>query len=263
MLCTAAEAVRRAGSLLRDRSRDRSRLSIIRKGKGDWTTNADHDAEQIIMETIARVYPSHGFFAEESGAHGDAELCWAIDPLDGTTNFIHGYPHYAVSAAFCRNGRPEAGVIYDICRDDLYFAERGGGAFVNDRRLRISEPRPISDSLFLSTAQVGSEHWRWSLLTAMRRRSAGIRRSGSTALDFAHAAAGFADGIFGGSAKFWDIAAGMLLVREAGGFVANLDGGSDFPFPHPTGFFAAGGEKMVTEILRAARRLKEESDGAD
>lgn len=251
----AVEAVREAARKVERFDRQRGDLRVRAKGPGDLVTSADFASEKAVIEVLRRGYPKAGILSEEAGQDGGQDDCWVLDPVDGTTNFVHGFPNYVVSLAWCRRGRPDLGVIYDIGRNDLYRAERGGGAYCNDRRLRVSRTEVLADALIGITGGVRSEDW--PLVAAAARSSSGVRRLGSGALDFALAAAGSLDACFGHGMHYWDCAAGMLLVEEAGGvFHADASGGASaqVPFGSRLGMCFYGGHAAVDAVLRLARR---------
>jgi len=190
--------------------------------------------EKTIIETLLTAYPGHGIWAEESGTEfgaQDSEFVWIIDPLDGTTNFIHGLPVYCVSIALAVKGKIEQAVVYDPTRNDLFTATKGRGAYMNDRRIRVSKRNEIQDCL-ISTGfpyRAGDNLPKYlSMLGDVMPRCAGVRRPGAAALDLAYVAAGFTDGFFESNLKPWDVAAGSLLIQEAGGLVGNFSGEADF-----------------------------------
>jgi len=233
MLNIAVRAARAAGSVI-SRSRDRvNDLTIESKKRNDFVSDVDHQAEAAIIDTLRRAYPDHAILAEEAGASGEdgAEYRWIIDPLDGTTNFLHGIGHYAVSIALERRGRLEIGVIYNPVNQELFTAERGAGAFLDNRRIRVS-PRKGLDGALLGTGVPFTDDQNLdrylATLKALHGPIAGIRRPGSAALDLAYVAAGRFDGFWEFGLKPWDMAAGVLLVREAGGLVVDHRGGEDY-----------------------------------
>jgi len=232
MLNTAIKAARRAGAIINRASLDLERLQVARKGPKDYVTEVDHAAEEAIIDVLRTAYPDHGFLGEESGTHpaagqgeGDTpEFQWIIDPLDGTTNFIHGVPIYAISIALAHRGQLTQAVVYDPNRNELFTASRGGGAFLNDRRVRVSGRVRYHDALLgahLPRSVSGSTGTRFEKLMS---ECAAARRLGSTVLDLAYVAAGRLDGFCGYSLKPWDVAAGGLLVLEAGGLVGDFSG---------------------------------------
>lgn len=232
MLNTAIKAARRAGAIINRASLDLERLQVARKGPKDYVTEIDHAAEEAIIDILRTAYPDHGFLGEESGTHlaaGQAEgeqpeFQWIIDPLDGTTNFIHGLPIYAVSIALAQRGQVTQAVIYDPSRNELFTATRGGGAFMNDRRVRVSGRLRYHEALLgahVPRSVSGSNGTRFEKLMS---ECAAARRIGSTVLDLAYVATGRLDGFCGYNLKPWDMAAGGLLVLEAGGLVGDFTG---------------------------------------
>jgi len=234
MLNVAIKAARAAGSIINRAALDVEAVRISQKSINDFVTEVDHASENVIIETLSTAYPEHGFLAEESGSqHGkpDSDHIWIIDPLDGTTNFIHGFPVYCVSIALQVRGRIEQAVIYDPSRNDLFTATRGRGAFMNDRRIRVSKRHRLGECL-ISTGfpfrKVDDFNGYLRMMGDVMQRTAGLRRPGAAALDLAYVAAGFTDGFFETGLSPWDVAAGSLLVTEAGGLVGNFTGESDF-----------------------------------
>ncbi|ARP95002.1 inositol monophosphatase family protein [Bordetella genomosp. 13] len=227
MLNTAIKAARRAGTIINRASLDLEHLSIARKGPRDYVTEVDRASEEAIIEVLRTAYPDHAVLGEEFGLQGDedAEFQWIIDPLDGTTNFIHGLPIYATSIALMHRGQVTQAVVYDPTRNELFTASRGSGTFLNDRRVRISGRTRYHEALL-------GAHWPGSAgpdfgaprFRDMAQGCSGMRRLGSTVLDLANVAAGRLDGFCGVGLKPWDLAAGSLLVLEAGGLVADFDG---------------------------------------
>jgi myo-inositol-1(or 4)-monophosphatase len=225
MLNIAIRAARSAGDLILRSSDNVSRLTVEQKGKNDYASEVDRMAEREIINIIKAAYPDHAILAEESGEHKGNDFVWVIDPLDGTTNFLHGFPQYAVSIALKHKGRLEVGVIYDPLRDELFTAKRGGGAMLNNRRLRVTNQNSLKVAL-LGTgfpfktdkhldAYVG-------MFKALTTECAGIRRAGSAALDLAYVAAGRLDGYWEIGIMEWDMAAGILIIKEAGGVVTDF-----------------------------------------
>jgi len=226
------KAARKAArSLLRDFN-EVEHLQVSKKGPADFVSAADIKAESIIRESLAKSRPDYGFIGEESGETKGANRfqIWVVDPLDGTTNFLHGLPHWAISIALVDDNVLTAGVVFDPVKDELFWAERGKGAFVNDRRLRVSSRRDLTQSLlatgFPFIGKKGHGAVQRELIKLMPR-TAGIRRLGSAALDLAYVAAGRYDGFWERGLNSWDIAAGILIVQEAGGIVHEIDGGYD------------------------------------
>ncbi len=234
MINVAIRAAREAGKIINRAALDVESVRISQKQVNDFVTEVDHAAEKIIIETLLTAYPDHGILAEESGQeHGakDAEFVWIIDPLDGTTNFIHGFPVYCVSIALAVKGKVEQAVIYDPTRNDLFTATKGRGAYMNDRRLRVSKRIRFQECLIATgfPHRPGDDFKTYlSMMSDVMPRCAGLRRPGSAALDLAYVAAGFTDGLFETGLAPWDVAAGSLLVTEAGGLVGNFTGEADF-----------------------------------
>ena len=234
MLNVAIKAARAAGAIINRAALDVEAVRISQKQVNDFVTEVDHAAEQAIIETLLTAYPGHGILAEETGnTHGakHSDYVWIIDPLDGTTNFIHGFPVYCVSIAMAFKGKIEHAVVYDPTRNDLFTATRGRGAFMNDRRIRVSKRTQLKDCL-ISTGfpfRPGDNFKNYMVMMAdLMPRTAGLRRPGAAALDLAYVAAGFADGFFESGLSIWDVAAGSLLVTEAGGLIGNFTGEADF-----------------------------------
>ncbi len=234
MINVAVKAARAAGSIINRAALDIESVRISQKKANDFVTEVDHAAEQAIIETLLAAYPGHGILAEESGSeHGakDSEYVWIIDPLDGTTNFIHGLPVYCVSIALAVKGKVEQAVVYDPTRNDLFTATKGRGAYLNDRRLRVSKRLSLKESL-ISTGfpfRDGDDIQKYlAIMGEIMPRTAGLRRPGAAALDLAYVAAGYTEGFFETGLQPWDVAAGSLLVTEAGGLVGNFTGEADF-----------------------------------
>ena len=234
MLNVAIKAARAAGSVINRAALDIELLQVSMKKHNDYVTEVDRAAEQVIIETLLTAYPGHAILAEESGSeHGarHSEYQWIIDPLDGTTNFIHGYPVYAVSIALAFRGVVQQAVVYDPTRNDLFFASKGRGAFLNDRRLRVSKRTRLSECL-IGTGfpfRKGDNVKRYlQMFETVMTQCAGLRRPGAAALDLCYVAAGYFDGFFETGLSPWDVAAGGLIVTEAGGLVGNYTGDSDF-----------------------------------
>jgi len=234
MINVAVKAARIAGNLINRAALDVESIRVSKKQVNDFVTEVDQAAEQAIIETLLAAYPGHAIWAEESGrTHGaqDSDYVWIIDPLDGTTNFIHGLPVYCVSIALAVKGKVEQAVIYDPTRNDLFTATRGRGAFLNDRRIRVSKRTRLQECL-ISTGfpfrQGDDFNTYLRMMGDVMQRTAGLRRPGAAALDLAYVAAGFTDGFFETGLQPWDVAAGSLLVTEAGGLVGNFTGEADF-----------------------------------
>jgi myo-inositol-1(or 4)-monophosphatase len=227
MLNIAVRAARRAGSIINRAALDGGGLEVRAKQRNDFVTKVDKAAEDAIIEIVRKAYPDHAFLAEESGASGQAEYQWVIDPLDGTTNFIHGFPQYCVSIAIRHRGALAHGVIYDPIRNELFTASKGRGAFLNDRRIRVSKCARLGDAL-VGTGFPFKETARIDLYTGqlknMMASSSGVRRAGAAALDLAYVACGRLDAFWEMGLSAWDMAAGALMILEAGGLVADLRG---------------------------------------
>ncbi len=255
LLNVMVQAAIKAGKSLGRDFGEVQNLQVSVKGPGDFVSNADRKAEKIVKEELLKARPTYGFLGEESeeikgtdGAHR-----WIVDPLDGTTNFLHGIPAFAVSIALERNNEIVAGVVFNPATDELYTAERGGGAFLNDRRLRVASRRVLSDSVIACGGpHLGSNH-HGKFLIELRHvmgEVAGIRRMGAASLDLAYVAAGRFDGFWETALLPWDMAAGILLIREAGGFATDWDGGTSIL---ETGAIIAGNEhihKALTEVVK-------------
>ena len=231
MLHTAVRSVREGGRVILMYFNQLDRLEYSSKGRNDYVSQADVEAERAVLDVLTRAYPDHGIIAEESGEREGSEYTWVIDPLDGTTNFLHGFPMFAVSVAVKRAGVLEHGVVYDPLHDEMFTASRGEGAQLNGKRIRVSTTRKLAPSL-LGTGfpfrDLGIiEPWMRSFQSLLPKTS-GIRRAGAAALDLAYVAAGRLDGFWEFGLKPWDMAAGALLIREAGGLVADVSGGQDF-----------------------------------
>lgn len=253
MLNIAIRAARRAGTIV---SRAQNRLYDLKielKGHNDYVTQTDVEAEAAIIEVLTEAYPSHSIVAEESGSSGASDFKWIIDPIDGTLNFIHGFPSYAISIALQVKGRLEQAVIYDPTRDEMYTASRGAGAQLNGQRIRVS-PRTELDSSILGTGfPLRNKNKLPNYLlgfTTLLNKSADIRRTGSAALDLAYVACGRLDGYWEFDLHEWDIAAGALLVQESGGLIGDPEGGETHL---QTGNVVAANPKIFRQILAALR----------
>ena len=252
MLTIAIRAARSAGNQILRAVDSVGQLQIDQKGKNDYASEVDRQAESEIIRIISKAYPNHGFLAEESGRqNSDSDYIWVIDPLDGTTNFLHGFPQFAVSIALKNKGVLEVGVVYDPQRDELFTAERGGGAMLNNRRIRVTRQTSLTGSLlgtgFPFKKQQHLEPY-LGMFRALFIDSAGIRRAGAAALDLAYVASGRLDGFWEIGLHEWDMAAGVLLIKEAGGVV------TDFSFKDKfleSGNLIAGNPKMHQLIYQA------------
>ena len=224
-------ALKAARGLLRDFG-EVEQLQVSVKGPGDFVSTADLKADRTIKSELKKARPGYAMLFEESGAEpgSDSRHRWIVDPLDGTTNFLHGIPHFAISIALERDNEIVAGVIYEPVRDEMYWAEKGAGAYVNDRRLRVSARRQLGESVIGTGMPLAARRdltTYMATLTAVIKATAGIRRMGSATLDLAYVAAGRFDGFWEFGLSPWDMAAGILLVREAGGYVSDMTGGHD------------------------------------
>ena len=232
LLTTAVRCARFAGNVILKHLDQLDRIEIETKGRFDYVSEVDTMAERQITDHITRTYPDHGIVAEESGSRGESnEYVWIIDPLDGTTNFIHGYPQFAVSIAVTRRGTLEHAVVFQPVSNELFVASRGQGAQLNNRRIRCSQVRSLDHALLGTGFPVKRldllDPWLKTFRAALPRCN-GIRRSGSAAMDLANLAAGRLDGFWELGLSPWDMAAGALLVREAGGLLADNAGGQDY-----------------------------------
>jgi myo-inositol-1(or 4)-monophosphatase len=235
MLNVAIKAARAAGTIINRAALDIESVRVTAKQTNDFVTEVDHAAEQAIISTLLEAFPEHGIWAEESGRKegtgAGRKHLWIIDPLDGTTNFIHGFPVYCVSIALMYDGKIEQAVVYDPTRNDLFCATKGRGAYLNDRRLRVAKRTLLRDCL-ISTGfpfRPGDQFQTYmQMLQDVMPKCAGVRRPGAAALDLAYVAAGFADGFFETGLSPWDVAAGSLLVTEAGGLIGNFTGEANF-----------------------------------
>ena len=234
MLMLAVKAARRAGNIINRGARELDLLTVTSKGPKDFVSEVDREAERTIVETLLGSYPDHAILAEEGtakGANANAENVWIIDPLDGTTNFLHGFPQYCVSIALAQRGQIAHGVIYDPVRNDLFTASRGRGAFLNDRRIRVSKRAHLRDCLIGTGFPFRDGSYLDTYLRMMKtmiEQTAGLRRPGAAALDLAYVAAGFYDGFWEVGLNAWDVAAGSLLIQEAGGLIGDLAGDGDY-----------------------------------
>ncbi len=251
LLNIAVGAARLAGNSLLRAQKKLERLQVHKKGRNDYVSEADVAAEQLIVEHIHKHYPDHAILAEEGGASGDNETCWIIDPLDGTTNFLHGFPVYSVSIAVQFRGRLDHACIYDPLRDELFTASRGEGARLDGHKLRVSPSRKLADALVgtgFPYRKGGIDDDQYlAQLKAVLNNCAGVRRPGSAALDLAYVAAGRLDAFWEHNLATWDVAAGALLIREAGGIVSGHGGSEDFM---ATGNIIAGAPKVFAELER-------------
>lgn len=246
----AVKAARRAATIINRASTQLDLLTVQSKSPNDFVTEVDRAAEQAIIEVLRDAFPGHGILAEESGESGpESEYNWIIDPLDGTTNFIHGFPQYAISIAQTKNGALEHAVVYDPCTNELFTASRGSGAFLNDRRIRVSRRTRLNDSLIgtgFPFRQFDNVDAYLAMFKELTQKTAGIRRPGAASLDLAYVACGRLDGFWEMGLSPWDMAAGVLLIQEAGGLASDLSGEADYM---ATGNVVAGTPKIFGQLL--------------
>lgn len=260
-LNTAFAAVRKASSLMLTAQRDIKTLKVTEKGLYNYVTEIDQKSEQIIVEAIQKAYPTHAILAEESGLHKgteESEYLWVLDPLDGTKNFIHGFPHFCISIAVKQAGRLEHALIYDPIRDELFTATRGSGARLNDQRIRVADCPSFEGALLGTAIPTAEKTYFRDYMNGFSRiygQTSGLRHCGSAALSLAYVAAGRLDGHWEYGLAEWDIAAGALLVKEAGGLVSDLRGAETYL---QTGNIVAGGMKVFKGILQALAPVKEQ-----
>ena len=260
MLNTAVKAARRAGAIINRASLDLDLVKVTKKGHHDFVTEVDQAAEAAIIDALLTAYPDHSILAEESGLSNgkgkseivpvEAENIWIIDPLDGTTNFIHGFPQYCVSIALSQRGQITQGVIYDPTRNDLFTASRGRGAFLNDRRMRVSSRIKMGECLIgtgFPFRELDTLDQYTKMFRLMVEQCAGLRRPGSAALDLAYLAAGRLDGFFEIGLKPWDMAAGALMITESGGLIGDFEGNSDYLYQ---GDVLAGNPKIFGQLVQ-------------
>ncbi len=231
MLNIAVRAARAAGDIIMRHFDRLDTVTVETKQRNDFVSEVDREAEARIIQILRRSYPQHGILAEESGEQAGDGYVWIIDPLDGTTNFLHGFPHFAVSIALAHKGRLEQAVIYDPVRQELFTASRGSGAELNNRRIRVSGCRDLDGALLGTGFPFRDDQPTavyMDILHEFIARTTGVRRPGSAALDLAYLAAGRIDGFWELGLSRWDIAAGALLIREAGGIIGDFHGGEDY-----------------------------------
>lgn len=249
LLNIAVRAARRAGEIIVRSLNRLDALTVTSKGRNDFVSEVDHAAEAEIIGIIRRHYPHHAFLAEESGASGTDDTVWIIDPLDGTTNFLHGFPVFSVSIACQHKGKLEHAVVYDPMRQEIFTATRGGGAHLDNRRIRVSKQRGLEGAL-VATGFPFRANTRYldaymAMLKVAIESTAGIRRPGSAALDLAYVAAGRVDAFWEIGLAPWDTAAGTLLILEAGGHIGTLTGAEY----RQEGHVLAGTPKVYTALL--------------
>ncbi|MEY4591470.1 MAG: hypothetical protein RIR18_365 [Pseudomonadota bacterium] len=261
----AIKAARRAANIINRASNDLDLLKVHSKGTNDFVTEVDKAAEAIIIQTLTEAYPAYGILAEESGqisgtsTGGNAEeYQWIVDPLDGTTNFIHGFPQYAISIALAKGNVVEQAVVFDPTRNELFTASKGAGAFLNDRRIRVSKRIRLSDALvgtgfpYRVFDHVDSY---MSIFKELSQKCAGLRRPGAASLDLAYVAAGRLDAFWEFGLAPWDMAAGALLISEAGGLITDLNGASSYL---DTGNVVAGTPKVFLPLLQLVQSHRSE-----
>ena len=253
MLITAVKAARRAGQIINRASLDIEQIKVSVKQQADFVTEVDRLAEEAIIDILRDAYPEHSILAEESGTSGDsqAEYQWIIDPLDGTTNFIHGFPQYAVSIALAHRGVLSHAVVYDTSRNELFTASKGGGAFLNEKRIRVSKRTRLEESLIGTGFPYRSfEHIDayLAIFRELAQKTAGMRRPGAASLDLAYVATGRLDGFWEFGLSPWDMAAGALLITEAGGLVGDATGEQGYL---ASGNLVAGNPKVFALLLQS------------
>ena len=250
MLNTAVKAARRAGNIVIRATRNLDVVAVREKAVNDFVSEVDHEAERAIISTLREAYPGHAILAEESGASGTSEFTWIIDPLDGTTNFIHGFPQYCIAIALEHRGVITQAVIYDPAKNDLFTASRGRGAFLNDTRIRVSKRQNLKSAL-VGTGFPYNQLEHLDAYLGMQRDvmkgSCAVRRAGSAVLDLAYVAAGRLDAFWQFGLARWDMAAGSLVVTEAGGLVGDLEGNEGYM---ENGAIVAGNPKVFGEMVR-------------
>jgi len=255
MLNTAVKAARKAGSIITRSSSDLDKLTVRSKRHNDFVSEVDHAAEDAIISTLREAYPKHGFLAEESGEKdSNADYVWVIDPLDGTTNFLHGFPQYCVSIALLHKGVARHAVVFDPNRNEIFTASKGVGAYVNDRRIRVSKTDKLDDALIgtgFPFREVENIDRYLRMFRNVTCTTSGIRRPGAAALDLAWVAAGRIDGFWELGLSPWDMAAGALLVREAGGLVGDLAGEERYM---QSGNIVATNAKLFAAMLKVLHK---------
>ncbi len=250
MLNIAIRAARSAGDYISRQVNNIPNLEIESKDSNDFVTEVDRQAEVRIIETLLKAYPDHSILAEESGQQGDSEYQWIIDPLDGTTNFLHGFPHFAVSIALKHKGRLDQAVIYDPMKQELFTASKGDGATLNNRRIRVTKPVSIEGALLGTGFPFrNKQHFPvfQSIFADFFTQASDVRRAGSAALDLAYVAAGRLDAFWEMGLQPWDMAAGALLIREAGGLIGDFSGNDQYL---ETGNIVAGNPKIFADLTR-------------
>ena len=253
------KAARRAGRNLKRDLGEIEHLQVSLKGPANFVSRADKKAEEMLYEDLSKARPGYGFIGEEGGTRegSDKSHTWIVDPLDGTTNFLHGIPQFAISIGLLREDTVIAGVIYNPANDELYIAERGKGAFLNDQRLRVAARRQLHECVIAcGLPHIGRGDHQLFLreMTALQPRVAGLRRFGAASLDLAFVAAGRLDGYWERNLQPWDLAAGLLMIREAGGTVSGIQGNDD---PLQTGHVVGGNEFVHGELIKILKPLRQ------
>ncbi|NEN75911.1 inositol monophosphatase [Pelistega sp. NLN82] len=252
LLTIAMKAARRAGNIINRASLELEKVQVSRKGPNDYVTDIDRAAENAIIEILLEAYPDHAVLGEETGltkgSKSDPEYQWIIDPLDGTKNFIHGLPDYAISIAVAQRGKVMHGLVYDPNRNEIFTASRGVGAFLNDRRIRVSSRSYLKDSLIAGRFPVQSKDKNDYQFYNLIEQTSGFRRLGSTVLELAYVASGRLDGYCGANLQAWDVAAGSLLVLEAGGLIGDFDGEQGWM---SSGNVLASSPKLFPQLVQA------------
>ena len=261
----AVMAARRGGSVLLRHLNRLDKLRVEKKGHNDFVSDADRAAEAAVIEVIHKHYPDHAILAEESGVTGDSDTVWVIDPLDGTTNYLHGFPQFCVSVAVRVKGRVEAGAVYDPMRQELFAASRGNGATLDDRKIRVSGRTELEHALIGTGFPFRQQDMDMGPYLAMLgkvvRHTSGVRRPGAAALDLCYVAAGRLDAFWEIGLKAWDLAAGSLIIREAGGIVSALDGDENYL---DSGHVLCGTPKIFAGLARlCAHDIKAILNAAD
>ncbi len=255
LLNVAVMAARRAGNTLIKKMANLDQLKIEKKAHNDFVSDADRAAEKAVIDCIHKHYPEHAILAEESGASGDSDVVWIIDPLDGTTNYLHGFPVFAVSIGVQEKGRLEHGVVYDPMRQELFTASRGSGAQLDGRKIRVSGRSDLQNALIgtgFPFRDAGAETGPYmTMLQKTLQHTSGVRRAGAAALDMCYVAAGRLDAYFETGLHAWDLAAGAIIVREAGGIVSALDGSENFL---DTGHVLTGTPKIYRDFAKICSR---------
>ena len=259
LLNVAVMAARRAGAVLGRNFNKRDKLTVEKKGHNDFVSSADLAAERAIIDVIHKHYPDHAIHAEESGVQGESDHVWIIDPLDGTTNYLHGFPVFAVSIGLQINGRLEHAVVYDPMREELFTASRGVGAQLDDRKIRVSGNKDLERALIgtgFPFRQADAELGPYlSMLEKVIKNTSGVRRPGAAALDLCYVACGRLDAFWETGLQPWDLAAGTLIIREAGGIVSALDGGENHM---ETGHVLAGTPRIYRGLAKlCSKEIKE------